>query len=133
MMSNNMILYNSANASVMYLKRREYIYVALEGFLNSETLSGFNKALAEGVIHRDVKKILIDTSKINVIKSEEIQWLTDNMSPYLAKNRISKVAFIKPENIFGFKSIEALTNAMKNKINVNVLLNMEQAEHWLFQ
>lgn len=132
-MINNTILYNSVNASVMYLKNREYIYIALEGFLNSESINGFNNALINGIKQSDAKKFLFDTSKINVIKSEEVQWLVNNIIPYLAKDRFSKIAFLKPENYFGNKSVESLSNALKDSISVKTFPNMEQAERWLFQ
>lgn len=133
MMLSNTILYNAENASVMYLKNREYIYIAIEGYLNPETLSGFNKALVNGIMHSEVKKFLFDTGKINVIKSEDILWLSENMIPYFGKNRMSKVVFIKPENVFGSKSVDTLAGIMKIHANVKVLPNMEQAERWLFQ
>jgi len=109
------------------------MYIVIEGYLNAETLPGFNKALVNGVMHSDVKKLLFDTTKINVIKSEDILWLNENLMPYLAKNRLMKVAFIKPENAFGSKSVETLAGIMKNHTNVKILPNMELAERWLFQ
>jgi len=114
------------------MKGRKYMYISLEGFLDSVTFSEINKALINGVSQSDVNKFLFDTSRIGVIKNEEMIWLTENMAAWFAKNRMSKVVFIKPENVFGNKSIETLAHAMSISIDVKILPCMEQAEKWLF-
>ena len=115
------------------MRNREYIYIAPEGFLNSESINGFNKALIDAITLSNTKKFLFDTSKIDVIERDGLQWLINTISPYLIKNKFSKVTFIEPENIFGIKSVERLSNALKNSISVKTFLNIELAEHWLFQ
>jgi len=132
-MVNNTILYNSSSASILYMKKREYMYLAIEGYVNTATLSEFSKALLNGVIYNHVKKILFDTSQVNIIKNEDIQWIRKNILPFLVKNGVSRVAFIKPQNAFGNLSIEALAKIMNEKFDAQIFQTMQPAEEWLFQ
>jgi hypothetical protein len=131
-MVDNSILYNTASASILYMKKREYMYLAVEGYVNTATLSDFTKALLEGILFNHVKKILFDTSHLNVIKTEDIHWLKNNLFPIFEKHGVSRVVFIKPENAFGNKSVEMLATAINDKIEAKIFPTMEEAENWLF-
>jgi len=99
-MNGNMILYNSTTASVMYMKTREYIYIAIDGYPNREKMNEFYSALLMGITQSNANRFLFDTSMISVIKNEDKQWFSNNITPILLKHREVKVAFIKPENVF---------------------------------
>lgn len=128
-----MILYNSATAIIMYLKTREYLYIAIEGYPNMEKMNEFYHALLRGVAQSNANKFLFDTSRISVIKNEDMLWLSNNITPILLKHKGVKVAFIKPENVFGMKSVDTLCKLMRNSANACIFSNMEKAENWLFQ
>jgi len=132
-MNGNMILYNSATASIMYLKTREYLYIAIEGYPNMEKMNEFYHALLRGVTQSNANKFLFDTSRISVIKNEDMQWFSTNITPILLKHKGIKVAFIKPENVFGMKSVDTFCRNMRNFASVSIFPNMEKAENWLFQ
>jgi len=132
-MNGSTIIYNSATASIMYLKSREYMYIAIEGYPSMEKLKEFYYALLQGITHSNVEKFLFDTSKLSVIKSEDLMWFNNNITPLLVKHKDAKVVFIKPDNVFGMKSVETIFKNMKDIVMVNISPNMEKAEDWLFQ
>lgn len=132
-MIGNMILYNSATASIIYLKTREYLYITLDGYPNMEKLNEFYNALLKGIKQSSAEKFLFDSSKISVIKSEDLFWVCSNLTPILSKHNGIKVALIMPENIFGVKSAETFYNLMKDSVNIGLFPSMEKAENWLFR
>ena len=132
-MQNNTILYDTENASIVYMKRLECIYIALEGFLEPETFVEFSKAFVKGTVRCGAHRFLFDTSRVNVISSNEMLLFANSFLLYKAKNHISKIAFIKPDNAFGVKSIESIANMLKSKIVVCVFPSMELAESWLYR
>ena len=131
-MLDSSILYDSENASVMYMKRRECLYIALEGFLDSESFVEINSALAKGVTQSEAKRFLFDTSKTNVISNKEMQWLTHDFLTYITTGRVSKVAFLKPDNIFGDQSVGFIATILSRKTSVRIFPSMELAESWLY-
>lgn len=109
------------------------MYIAIEGYPSEEKLKEFYYALLQGITRSNVEKFLFDTSKLSVMKSEDIIWFNNNITPLLVKHKEAKVVFIKPENVFGMKSVETICRHMKNIADVNISVNMEKAEDWLFQ
>lgn len=132
MNANSAILYDTTIASVLYIKKREYLYLTIEGFVNSETLSEVVDALQHGITHNHVKKIIFDTSKVKVIKKEDIQLLTLTLIPLLSKSVVSKIAFINSDDVFGNKSVNMLASIFNEHIPTQAFPNMENAEIWLF-
>lgn len=131
-MISNSVIYSTSNASILYIKKREYLYLALEGYISTANFYEIAKALLNGVIYNRVKKILFDTSKVSVIKTDVIQAINDNILPVLEKYGVLRIVLIKSDNVFGNKSIESVANIISGKIEVKVLPTMEQAENWLF-
>jgi len=115
------------------MKTREYMYVAIDGYPNMEKLNEFYSALLKGITKSNANSFLFDTSKISVIKGEDLHWLCSNLVPILSKHKGLRVAFIMPENIFGIKSVDTLCKLMRNSADVSIFPNMEKAESWLFQ
>lgn len=126
------ILYDTTIASVLYIKKREYLYLTIEGFVNSETLSEVVDALQHGITHNHVKKIIFDTSKVKVIKKDDLDFIKQNLSPLLSKSIVTKVVFLNSDDIFGNHSIEVLTSFFNQIIPTRAFPDMEKAELWLF-
>ncbi|BDX38218.1 hypothetical protein CYCD_15730 [Tenuifilaceae bacterium CYCD] len=132
MSANSAILYNTNSASMLYIKKREYLFLSIEGFANTRTLSELVEALNYGISHNHVKKIIFDTSKVKVIKKEDIQLLTLTLIPLLSKSAVSKIAFINSDDVFGNKSVSMLASIFTEHIPTQAFPNMESAEIWLF-
>lgn len=126
------ILYNADNASLLYIKKREYLYLTVEGFVRKETLEMLTNALIKGITETTVRRIIFDTSKIKVIKKEDIALFLETITPILDKRSVRKIVFINSDDIFGNKSVELLASCLNSKIPTKIFSNMERAELWLF-
>ncbi len=126
------ILYNADNASLLYIKKREYLYLTVEGFVRKETLEMLTNALIKGITETTVSRIIFDTSKVKVIKKEDIALFLETITPILDKRSVRKIVFINSDDIFGNKSVELLASCLNSKIPTKIFSNMERAELWLF-
>lgn len=131
-MINSGILYNASHASLLYIKKREFLYLSIEGFVNRDTLAQLTDALIRGVTQSVVKRIIFETSTVKVIKKEDITLFAETITPILDKKGIKKIVLINSDDVFGNKSVELLASFLNSKIPTKIFLNMEKAEVWLF-
>jgi hypothetical protein len=131
-MINSGILYNADHASLLYIKKREYLYLTIEGFVCKETLFHLAEALIKGIKQSMVKRIIFDTSKLKIISKDDILLFKQAVLPIIEKSGIKKIIFISSEDVFGNKTIESLSVVLNQKIPTRVFPNMEKAELWLF-
>lgn len=96
-----MIYLNDSSACVMYIKSKKTAYIAVEGFVTSETIRNCVNALTVLCVNHDVKNILFDSSYLDVIKKDDIMWITQKIYPNYKSFNLEKVTYIKPLNIFG--------------------------------
>ncbi len=126
-----MYVYQSKEACIIYVEQRCYAYLTIEGFFNSEKLKDFSLKIIELCRTEKVSKLLFDSTKLTIIKLDDINWLLKNVIPDLKQQELQKVAFIMPENNFGFVSINRLLCTV-DKDRVKLFESFEQAEEWLF-
>jgi hypothetical protein len=127
-----MIVYQSKDACIIHIEKRNYAYLAIEGFFDSSRLKDFSLKVIELCRTKGVSKLLFDVSKITVIKSEDIEWLQENIVPKLKNAESNRYAIVCPENQFGLISVNRiLSYTDKNKFKF--FPNIERAEDWLFK
>lgn len=117
---------------MLYIQKREYLFLTIEGFVNTKTLNEVSKALQDGIIHKHVKKVIFDTSKVKVIKKDDLDFLKESFMNQLSKSVVSKIAFLNSDDIFGNHSVELLTAFFNQKIPTRAFKCIECAEGWLF-
>ncbi len=127
-----MTIYNSEKACIKWIEERKYIYLAVDGFMESDKIKIFTEQLVSACKKYDVAGILFDTSKITIIKHKDLQWINEEVIPSLRNGKIKKVAFLCPENSFGSLSIELI---MENIIEseINIFSKLDDAKEWLFK
>lgn len=128
----SMIVYNSDEACILYIKKRNYIYLAIEGYLDSEKIKVFSQELLGICTEKKISKILFDTSKLRIVKEVDLEWLFNDIFSVLRSLNIKRIALLNPQNAFGYITIKRITGEIK-KSKVKILDTMEEAEGWLFQ
>lgn len=126
-----MIIYNSNEACIIWVEKRKYIYLAVDGFLESHKIKAFTEQLINICKTQDVQGIIFDTTKITIIKPKDLKWINEEVIPKLRIGKIKKVAFLYPENSFGSLSIDRI----KQNVIVSeakIFRKLEDAEKWLF-
>lgn len=127
-----MIYYNNSQACVIYLKEKNSAYAAIEGFVESDTIKDFVLKIIELCSKTHIKSILIDTSKIEIIKSSDIEWILTNTLESFKKQPLQKIAYVSPQNVFGENSIKKLF--LKNTCKeIKKFSNLEDAESWVYK
>ena len=127
-----MMLYDSLEACIIHIERKEYAYVAVEGYLVTEKLMNFLDRLVFLCTKKTVKKIFFDTSKLSVVNKNDVIWIKEHVFPALSYCNIEKVAFLMPENPFGALALKALIIETKHA-TMKIFNSMEEAEKWIFK
>jgi DNA-directed RNA polymerase subunit F len=128
----SLIIYNSEEACILYIKKRNYVYLAVEGFLNSDKIKEFYESLAKICREKKINRILFDTSKLGTIKEEDLQWVFKSAKETVYPLNIYKIAFLNPKNAFGNYTITRFLKGLKD-LEAKILETMEDAENWLFE
>ena len=128
----SLIVYNSDEACILYIKKRNYIYLAIEGFLNSEKTKAFYKSMVDICRKKNITRILFDTSKLGTIKEDDLQWIFKEAAEAITPINIKKISFVSPQNSFGKWTISRIFTGFKD-LNAKVLDSIEEAENWLFE
>lgn len=127
-----MIVYSSNTACMIYLKDKKSIYMAIEGFVDSEKIQNFTKQMLDVCRKEKVLYLLVDTSQIKVIKCKDITWIQKNVVSHFEELGIEKVGYVDSQNIFGDISIHQLISE-NNKSAFRFFPSVESAEKWLYQ
>lgn len=128
----SLIIYNSAEACILYIKKRNYIYLAIEGFLNSEKTKSFYKSMVTICLEKNITRILFDASKLGTIKEDNLQKMFKDATQTFYSLNLKKIAFLSPKNSFGYWAISRIFSGLKD-IENKILETMEDAEIWLFE
>lgn len=126
-----MLYYSNNQACIIYMQNKQTAYVAVEGYFCGQAVHDFMDKLVELCKRSDVKKMLIDSSKIEVLKTDDINWINQNIYPQLKKIHIEKISLVKPQSIFGEVSVNKLIPKDTNKV-IQKFAKIEEAETWLF-
>jgi len=117
---------------IIFIEGKNYAYLALEGFIETEKIKEFAGKLIDLCSKKKVTRLLFDTSKLSIIKPSDLEWVINEILPNLRFKHIEKIAFLLPENPFGFVSVRNLMKHIDNK-KVEVFRRMEHAETWIFE
>jgi DNA-directed RNA polymerase subunit F len=128
----SMMIYNSKEACILYIKKRNYVYLAVEGFINSEKIKEFYESLVKVCREKNIKRILFDTSKLGAIKENDLQWIFQSTADTVNPLNIYKIAFLSPKNVFGSRTVSKIFSELHD-LKAEVFDNMEDAENWLFE
>lgn len=92
------------------------------------------KVLAEAILTKvqtsGMKKLLYDTTKLEVMAPTIQEWINNYWFPKAIKLGVSHMAFIVPSNIFGQVSMEE-TNKKESVIKIKYFKSMDEAKSWI--
>lgn len=128
----SMLIYSSKEACILYIKKRNYVYLAIEGFINSEKIREFYGSLVKICREKNITRILFDTSNLGAIKENDLQWIFQSIADTLNPLNIYKIAFLSPKNAFGAMTISRIFTEVHD-LEAKVHERMEDAENWLFE
>ena len=126
-----MIYFNNSQACVIYLKEKNSAYIAVEGFIETDTVKGLMIKTLELCSKMNVKSILLDASKLEVLRNEDINWIIEITYPGFKKLPLMSIAYVKPQNVFGDRSIKKLIRQNSSK-EFKEFTNLEDAEKWTY-
>jgi hypothetical protein len=126
-----MIIHNSENSSLIYLKNRKLIYATIVGFCSGDEIKKAASSLKVHSHEINAFFLLIDTSKTAIIKDSDMQTIKNILFPVFREVGIKKTAIIKSENVFGQLSIAELIKDVQIS-EVKEFLDLNSAENWLF-
>ncbi len=126
-----MIYFSNNQACLIYIKKKQMAYMAIEGFINSDQIRTLMQAFVDLASKNTVDFVIIDVVKLEIIKTQDIDWVISHIYPKLKSKPIQKVGFIKPHNVFGDVSINRLIPCT-SAINIRKFTTIEEAEQWIF-
>lgn len=126
-----MIYYSNQQACVIYLKSKNSVYIAIDGFIDTKTLKSIVIRTCELCNKVQAQSILLDTSKLEVLKAEDIDWIKDKMLLLFRTNKIKRIGFVRPKSVFGELAIDRLIPAVSER-EYRKFNNLEEAEKWVY-
>lgn len=125
-----MILHNTENAALLYIGKSDFLYATIVGFSNNEEIKMAADQIKAKIRHIRAERILVDTSKLGVLRSNDFNTIRDTIVPLLREVGLKKVAFLKPDNSFGHLNVlKFLTFAQTAE--ARIFNDMDSAEKWL--
>ncbi len=73
----------------------------------------------------------VDASEISIVKSEDTQWVADNILPKFAKAGLRKEAFVIPKRAIGKMTIHRYVSEAGDVIEIHIFDTVEAAKSWL--
>jgi len=126
-----MIYYSSSQACVIYMKSKNSIYIAIDGFIDSKTLKAVTIRTIELCNKVQAHSILLETSKLEVLKNEDIDWIKEKMHPLFKVVEIKRIGFVRPQSVFGELSINRLIPVVSER-QYRKFDTIEEAEKWVY-
>ncbi|HAM98763.1 MAG TPA: hypothetical protein DCQ26_09130 [Marinilabiliales bacterium] len=125
-----MIYYSNLQACLMFIKDRNIAYMAVEGFLESGKVKDLMQKTVELCLKQKVHYLLIDSSRLEVVKTDDIRWIVMEIYPLLRQTSLKKVGYVRSQNVFGQVSLEKLLPKNTTK-EIKFFSTLELAESWL--
>lgn len=125
-----MIVHSSEKVTLIYIKSRGLLYFTIVGFTEDDVIKKVATDLNKN--KREIKsdKLLVDTSKLGVLRKSDYKIIVDQMLPVFKEVGIKKAALLKTSDIFGLRKINDIINTIGNK-KVMIFDDMIVAEKWL--
>lgn len=127
----SLIVYNRDEACVLYIKKRNYIYMSVEGYLDRGTVRDFIKNSKGFCFEKSIKKILFDASKLNTGSKNDLAENINTIIHEIFFFNLERIAFLCPKGSLGYQFIKNILNET-GKGNTKILDTLEEAEDWLF-
>ena len=125
-----MVIYESNRVHVSYHEEKGYIKEVFSSFVPSDEIKTFHEALIEACKKYNVSVMVSDTSKMAIMKADDISWILTEAGPYLIKAGLRKIGVVTPENPFAKKTVDAII-ARATVIDIRAFDDLSSAENWL--
>ncbi len=128
----SLIVYNCEEACVLYIKKRNYIYISVEGYLNRGKIRDFINNSKGFCFEKGINKILFDASELNPSHKNN---LVENLNTIIGEIfffNLERIAFLCPKGSLGYQFIRNILKETEKKDNTKILDTLEEAEDWLF-
>jgi len=127
-----MIYLNDEKVCIIYLKQKTTAYIAVEGFVDSATVRKLMMKTVELCSKMNVKSLLVDSSKLEVLRDEDVKWILQEVYPRFKLLPLKKIAYIKPGNTFGEISMKKLIPKNTSR-EFKQFSCIEEAEKWTYK
>ncbi len=123
-------IHSSGKVSLIYINRRRLLYFTIVGFTDESVIHTVVDDL--NAVKHDVRadKLLIDTSKLGVLRKSDHDIIVEKMLPMFKEVGVNKIAMLKTTDVFGERSINDIVRAFGND-QVRVFDDIIFAEKWL--
>ena len=114
---------------------KNYLLAVYEGFLKFDEFVDISEESLKLMKQYSIGKVLVDTYKLKVMPMENQLWIQEVWFPKAVQLGLQRIAFIKPENVFGEASAKAANEKAEVEMPVDIAYFSDrgQAENWLLQ
>ncbi len=123
-------IYKSPAASITYNATHNCILQTVNNYLHSEELKNFQTALIKFCKGNSPGRIIADTTKLKVIKSDDMEWLSNEVLPALSECGIRYFAIVMPNNPFGEMAVKLFIEASSD-ITMQIFEDLPSAQQWI--
>lgn len=131
------VLFENKHIKSTYFADKNYIlnYWTGHSRLTNQDFQKAMTAVADKALNLRAKGILVDTREFNLTIPPEVQeWYDAQIVPKHLKAGILKMAFLLPEDIFAYVSIEQTMDEQKAQAQqTKYFETYEEAENWIIQ
>ncbi len=125
-----MIVHSSEKVTLIHIKSRGLLYFTIVGFTEGNVIETVVADLKQNQKDITSDRLLVDTSKLGVLRKSDYQKIVDQMLPIFREIGIKKAALLKTTDIFGERNIKDFIKNIDRK-KVKVFDDMIVAEKWL--
>ena len=101
-----------------------------KGFMSFEQHKTLGINILQMASQKGVKKVIVDTSELQVIPQETQNWISTTWFPEANKTGLKAMAFLVPKSVFGKMSTESV-NQKAGNITIQYFENMSLAKDWI--
>ncbi|WP_053405297.1 STAS/SEC14 domain-containing protein [Persicobacter sp. CCB-QB2] len=116
-------------------KEQNLVRAIYVGFLSSEEFQNIGLKTIETLKSTNTTRLLVDTERLKVLRAENQDWIKHEWFPKALSTKLTKMAFIEPDNPFGKASAQAANTVEEivGKITINYFKSEAEALNWLNQ
>ena len=117
-------------SNVQLDRSSQSIVGVFEGFLQTTEHQAIGNRVLDLARQSGTTKLVIDTTKLKVIKQETQQWIENDWFPRAMQQGIRFMAFVVPEDVLGKMSTQRV-NQKSGGIEIQYVSSLMQAKSWI--
>ena len=125
-----MEIYKSNDATITYNNDHQCIHQTVKNFLHSDELKRFQTKLIDFCKTNHPKKVITDSSKLKVVKTNDLNWMSNEVLPALSRSGVQYFAIIMPDNPFGEMAVKMFVETSSD-ITMKIFNDLPSAQQWI--